>query len=416
MGRSGGAALGMARFMTRPAPLVALLFTASVCAMAGSAAFAALVPRLLAEWRLSNTEAGWILGIYFGGYAVAVPVLVSLTDRIDARRVYLGSALLTAFAMAAFALLARGFWSALLLHGIAGMGLAGTYMPGLRMLTERIDGTARIRAVPYYTVNFGVGNALSFYLAGQLAPPLGWRAPFVAGAVGALVAVALVFVAVRPKSPRAPARAAFDFRPVFANRRALAYVFGYFGHTWELMAMRAWLVAFFGFCAALHPGGHGWDPHAATTLAVLAGVPASIVGAELAVRGGRRRVVIPAMLTSSVAAPLLALAGYFSFTLAVAAALVYGVLVMADSAALTAGAVSAARSDAQGATMAVHSLLGFSGGFLGPLAVGFTLDHAGGSGTLAAWLAGFAVMGAGSGMGALLFTRLSASESGENDC
>jgi len=32
---------------------------------------------------------GLIGGIYFAGYMVAVPVLTSLTDRIDSRRVYL---------------------------------------------------------------------------------------------------------------------------------------------------------------------------------------------------------------------------------------------------------------------------------------------------------------------------------------
>ena len=64
--------------------------------MAGVFAFPALLPVFFAEWRLSNTEAGWIAGIYFGAYAVSVPVLVALTDRIDARVVYIGGAVLAA--------------------------------------------------------------------------------------------------------------------------------------------------------------------------------------------------------------------------------------------------------------------------------------------------------------------------------
>ena len=40
-----------------------------------------------------------------------------------------------------------------------------------------------------------------------------------------------------------------DFRPVLANRRALAYVLGYGVHCWELFATRSWLVAFLAFRA-----------------------------------------------------------------------------------------------------------------------------------------------------------------------
>lgn len=61
--------------------------------MVGVFGFPALLPTFLSEWRLSNTEAGWIAGIFFGAYALSVPILVSLTDRIDARRVYVGGAL-----------------------------------------------------------------------------------------------------------------------------------------------------------------------------------------------------------------------------------------------------------------------------------------------------------------------------------
>ncbi|MED5360088.1 MAG: hypothetical protein VYD85_16980 [Pseudomonadota bacterium] len=47
----------------------------------------ALLPALIAEWSLSNTEAGWVTGIFYAGYAMAVSVLVTLTDRIDPKRI-----------------------------------------------------------------------------------------------------------------------------------------------------------------------------------------------------------------------------------------------------------------------------------------------------------------------------------------
>ena len=42
-----------------------------------------------------------------------------------------------------FALLADGFAAALGLRALAGLGLAGTYIPGLRALVDRLSGPAR---------------------------------------------------------------------------------------------------------------------------------------------------------------------------------------------------------------------------------------------------------------------------------
>jgi hypothetical protein len=49
----------------------------------------ALLPDMMRLWSLNNSEAGWITAIFYGTYILAVPILVTLTDRIDAKRVYL---------------------------------------------------------------------------------------------------------------------------------------------------------------------------------------------------------------------------------------------------------------------------------------------------------------------------------------
>jgi MFS family permease len=50
-----------------------------------------------------------------------------------------------------------------------------------------------------------------------------------------------------------------------------------------------------------------------------------------------------------------------------------------DSSALTAGTVQAADRHLRGATMGLHSMSGYGGGFIGPLGVGFVLDLLGGN-------------------------------------
>ena len=49
--------------------------------------------------------------------------------------------------------------------------------------------------------------------------------------------------------------------------------------------------------------------------------------------------------------------------------------------------------DGRGATLAVHSFVGFFGGAVGPVVVGWMLDLAGGAVTAWAWGLAFAAMG-----------------------
>jgi MFS family permease len=92
--------------------------------------------------------------------------------------------------------------------------------------------------------------------------------------------------------------------------------------------------------------------------------------------------------------------------LVVAVALLYSVTVSADSASLTAGAVEAATPGQRGATMAVHSFIGFGGGFVGPLVFGVMLDLAGGRDAPWAWGVAFAGLGLVIALGPVFLARL----------
>src|SRR6187200_2833908 len=70
--------------------LVALVCTAQVLVQLGAFFWPALLPGMVVRWGLTNSEAGWITAAFYGAYILAVPVLVTLTDRIDPKRVYLG--------------------------------------------------------------------------------------------------------------------------------------------------------------------------------------------------------------------------------------------------------------------------------------------------------------------------------------
>ncbi|HZD19250.1 MAG TPA: MFS transporter, partial [Burkholderiales bacterium] len=157
---------------------VYVLLAAHICSMLGFSTYAALLPELRDAWRMSNAEAGIVSGMFFGGYITTVSLWTSLTDRVDARKVYVAGAVLSAAGSTGFGFIANGFGSAVLFQMLLGVGVAATYMPGLRLLSDRISGPKQSRYVAFYTSFFGIGTALSLAIAGFIAPAYGWRTAF----------------------------------------------------------------------------------------------------------------------------------------------------------------------------------------------------------------------------------------------
>src|ERR1700758_25720 len=116
------------------AHVVVLVCAAQVLVQIGAFFWPALLPGMIDRWALTNSEAGWITSIFYAAYIASVPVLVTLTDRIDAKRVYLTGVAATVLGHLLFAFFADGFWSALVARALAGIGWAGTYMTGLKLL------------------------------------------------------------------------------------------------------------------------------------------------------------------------------------------------------------------------------------------------------------------------------------------
>ena len=394
--------------------LIVLIF-AQVLAMAGFANFAVLLPEFTALWMLTNTQAGWISGIFFVGYVLAVPVLVGLTDAVDAKRVYMIGAAFGVIASFGFAYFADGFWTAMFFRLLAGISLAGTYMPGLQILNEQLNQRERQRVTPWYLGTVTLGTGFSFFMTGQLVEIFDW--PMIFSIAGLLQAICLVLVLSlipsKPWSDRSISleRHVFDFRPVLQNRKALSFILGYVGHTYELFAFRAWVVAFLVFAAVVNTEPIGRSEISNYVAAFsLFGMVTSIFGARIAQRSDRKSAIRVFMGASFLVGSLLGFISALPFLVLVIITGIYAGLLMADSAALTSGTVEAASDDQRGATLAIHSVLGFSGGCLGPIAVGFVLDVAGGQGSYTGWVFGCLVMALGSLAGLLVMSLTMRSE------
>jgi MFS family permease len=378
--------------------MTVLMCVAEALSMTGFACYTTLLPVLMKDWALNNTEAGLIGGIFYAGYMVAVPVLASLTDRVDSRKVYGFACSLSALGAAGFALFAHGLATALLFQFIIGAGLGGTYMPGLKTLTDHLEGRAQSRATAFYTAAFGVGASISIFLSGKLASSFGWPAAFAFGAVGPVIAALLVFLAMpggRVRAAHAAAPALLDFRPVLKNRTTRLYVLGYSLHNYELFGQRSWMVAFLVFCGSLQPEGAGL-PLAAATFAALVnatGPVMSVCGNELALRFGRERMIFLFMGASGLLACVLGFTAPWPWLFVVLLMCLHYACMLGDSGALTSGVIATTPPEQRGATMAVYSLAGFTAAFLAPLVFGVVLDLAGGNRNVMAWGLAFASIG-----------------------
>ena len=264
------------------------------------------------------------------------------------------------------------------------MGWAGTYMTGLKLLADRVDAKMMSRATAGHAASIGISGALSFATGDLIAALAGWPAAFVTAALSAAVAWILV-AAIVPAQTKGPAPAKdgqglYDFRPVFRNSSAMAYAIAYCIHTLEMSALRGWGVAFLGYVATSTGAAAAsiLSPAIIATALGLIGTFASVAGNEAAIRYGRKRLVVTAMLASILIGASIGFIGSLSYALAAVLLTIYGVVIWLDSSSLTAGTAGTAEPSRRGATLAVHSMLGYAGGFVGPLLVGWVLDLSGG--------------------------------------
>jgi predicted MFS family arabinose efflux permease len=393
--------------MSRPSTAcVVAVCVAEILGLASYSIVPAFLPQFIEAWSLTSTEAGWLAGSLFGGYMLGVVPLVTLTDRVPARTVYLGSSVLSVISSAGLAL-SDDLLAALVFRALGGIALAGTYMPGLRALTGATDGPRRSRIAALYTSSFTIGTALSFLL-GKTGVLWGWRTAFVVSAIVGAGSTAIAWVTL-PGSESRPAGergTAFPLRAALQNRDAVILMIGYAATIWGAVGLRQWIVLFLGFCAG-DPTRTEWSMLAVASLISLLGVPAGLLGVELAIRSGLRLAATLIFVGAAIVTGLFGFAAMLSFGLAALAALAASFVAQGTFSNLTSGLLAVATPRYAGITMALYSCIGFGGGFLGNVLFGATLDRFGGATDLHAWIVSFATCGLAFLVGAVATLSLS---------
>ncbi len=340
--------------------VLALLAVAELLCISLWFSASAVVPALSAEWKLSESGAGWLtlavqLGFVMG---TLLSALLNLPDIISARRLVVVAAMCGAGVNALFGLFAGDFTTGVVLRFIVGVCLAGVYPPGMKIMAtwfRRGRGAALGvlvgaltlgKAAPYLVNVLGSSEwRLNVLLASALA---------VAGGL-----IVLLFVGDGPYTTPA---ARFDIRQaalVFKNRGVRLANFGYFGHMWELYAMWTWLPVMIRASVAAR-GEPSALAEFASFLVIGGGAVGSVAAGLVADRVGRTIVASIAMIVSGACCLLIG----FTFDagsewLLIAVAFVWGVSVIADSAQFSACVTELGDPRYMGTALTVQTCCGF---------------------------------------------------------
>ncbi|HXZ44191.1 MAG TPA: MFS transporter, partial [archaeon] len=325
--------------------------------------YAAVLPLVQREWGLSNSGAGMIFSAYQVGYIASSFILSYMTDRIKARTIFIVSAMWSVIANLLFALLAVDQTSAIIYRALAGLGMGGTYMPGLKLVADRFPSAQRGRAVGYFTSAFVFGAAASTLLSGTIGSLAGWRFAIITTAAGCLVGTFLC-VPILQEDRGVPATdAGRRLRvEVLRSKPAVLMIVAYAAHMWEQYGMRAWMATFLA-ASFLQLGftkteTTEWRTNL-TAIIIAAGGFATGLAGIVSDRIGRTRT----------ASAIIMISAYFSLgfgwlmglhpAVLVVVGLLYSFFVVAETPVLSTGLTELAPPHSLGAAMGFQTLVGF---------------------------------------------------------
>ncbi len=362
---------------------LALLSAVLALALLPSNLVATALPILRDEWRASATQMGWVVAAYQVGYAVAVLVILPLTDRVPIARIIAAGSVLSAVAFVPFGFLAHDVWSASALRVVAGAGLAAVYLPGVRVVAAAARPERRGFAVSLYVSAFYLGASLSLLASGTLLSRVPWQSAALVLGLVAAIGIPAALLAQRRMPKAASGRSAVLRPQVLRHGPLLRTILAYSGHSWELYVSRGWLAAF--LATVLMGSGLSQVESAAEGgkwAALMAGLGTVGVwlGGWLSDRWGRARSAMTIAAASGVVSLGFGWLGGSAWSILVLVGCVYGILLAADSGIYSAAVTEHAPDGQLGSAQAAQAFIGFLASAISPVVAGTVLDLGGGFG------------------------------------
>jgi MFS family permease len=363
--------------------MVALIGAVLALALLPSNLVATALPLLRNEWNASATQMGWVVASYQVGYAVAVLLILPLTDRIRTGLIIASGSALSAIGFVPFGLLAHDVWSASALRIVAGAGLAAVYLPGVRVVAAAAAPARRGFAVSLYVSAFYIGASVSLWLSGAFLGAFDWRGTALVLGLAALVGVPIALAAHASIPVNSSGRSAVLRLAVLRRGPLLRTILAYSGHSWELYVSRGWLAAFLA-AMLLNSGLSRVDAAAegGKWAALIAGVGTVGVwiGGWLSDRWGRPRSAAAIAACSGLMSLMFGYLGASPWVILIAIGCLFGILLAADSGIYSAAVTEYAPHGHLGSAQAAQAFIGFMASSISPVAAGIVLDVGGGFG------------------------------------
>jgi MFS family permease len=338
--------------------------------------FSAIMPLVQEQWQLSSTQSGIIVATFHLGYVLAVIFYSFASDKYNPKYSFAYGSLVAGISGLLFAAFAEGFWSAMILRLLSGIGIAGVYVPGMKMVAQLSPPASRGKAMGIFVGSLVVGSGFSLFVSGVLQNAWGWQGVILVTSCAAILSCVLILVSKIPVVSLSSTPVTLALLKKIVAKKNLLVNFGYAGHCWELYAMWAWIGPFMvyfyqqkGIANALT-----WGNLSASSIVMIGGI-ATYFGGMLSDRWGNVRAIRLFILLSIACSFSIGWMLLAPIWLVVAVALLYGFTIIADSPIYNKAIADITDPEVLGVALGVQSVLGFSFTIISPAVFGLFLDH-----------------------------------------
>ncbi|MEM7189956.1 MAG: MFS transporter [Pseudomonadota bacterium] len=321
---------------------------------------AAVLAEMQAEAGLTAADLAWLSTATQVGFGIGALIYAALglADRYDPRLVFCLSACASTLANLALIWVPIGGIEAIVLRALTGGFLAGVYPVGMKIAVGwgKED---RAMLVGALVGALTIGSASPYLLS--VIGGSDWRLTvMIASAIAVAGAFAMLTIGLGPYHAKAPKLDVTAITLAWTNRRIRYAILGYLGHMWELYALWAWVgvVAAGSYAAA---GGEDVSGLAKATafLAIALGGIVCLPAGVWADRTGKAKVAALVLTSSSLFAVLAALGYGGPIWLMMPILILWGILVIPDSALFSSLVADAAPPERAGSIMTLQNAIGF---------------------------------------------------------
>jgi MFS family permease len=353
---------------------VAMLWWIAFFNYADRQAIFSVFPLLKKEFSLDPVQLGLLGSSFAWVYGLSAPFAGAIVDRLRRKSVILGGLhVWSAICMATA--LSRNFGTLLFFRGAEGLGETFYFPASMSLLSDYHGQTTRSRALGVHQTSVYIGTIAGGFFAGLIGQRYGWRWSFVVfGGLGIVLGLALNKWLIEPS--RAPYRTATVRESVLLNPTAVLLMAAFLCANFVALVLLSWMPTFLHDKFNLGLAASGLTATLFVQLASMAGSPMGGWFADVLrqkMPGGR---MLVQAIGLAAGAPFVVLCGWTrSVPLLIFALTAWGFFKGIYDANIFASIFDVIPAEARGRAAGMMNMVGWLGGGVAPLAVGYVAQQ-----------------------------------------